>query len=79
MRRRRRIRRGKTPLPGNIGGKFEDAVHTPGQVLFPYSGYSGDRCMPGDWLPRALHAGIAAEVKADLSADAKARSADWVI
>jgi 2,4-dienoyl-CoA reductase-like NADH-dependent reductase (Old Yellow Enzyme family) len=50
----------------SAGGKFEDAVHTPGQVLFPYSGYSGDRCMPGDWLPRALHAGIAAEVKAHL-------------
>jgi 2,4-dienoyl-CoA reductase-like NADH-dependent reductase (Old Yellow Enzyme family) len=50
----------------SAGGKFEDAVHTPGQVLFPYSGYSGDRSMPGDWLPRALHAGIAAEVKAYL-------------
>jgi 2,4-dienoyl-CoA reductase-like NADH-dependent reductase (Old Yellow Enzyme family) len=50
----------------SAGGKFEDAVHTPGQVLFPYSGYSGDRSMPGDWLPRALHAGIAAEVKAHL-------------
>ena len=50
----------------SAGGKFEDAVHTPGQVLFPYSGYSGDRCMPGEWLPRGLHAGIAAEVKAHL-------------
>jgi dimethylglycine catabolism A len=50
----------------SAGGKFEDAVHTPGQVLFPYSGYSGDRSMPGEWLPRALHAGIAAEVKAHL-------------
>jgi 2,4-dienoyl-CoA reductase-like NADH-dependent reductase (Old Yellow Enzyme family) len=52
----------------SAGGKFEDALHTPGQVLFPYSGYSGDRCMPGEWLPRALHAGIAAEVKAHLLA-----------
>jgi len=50
----------------SAGGKFEDAVHTPGQVLYPYNGYSGDRCMPGDWLPRGLHAGIAAEVKAYL-------------
>src|SRR5487761_2607340 len=33
---------------------------------FIKDGYSGDRCMPGDWLPRALHAGIAAEVKAHL-------------
>ena len=52
----------------SAGGKFEDAVHTPGQVLYPYNGYSGDRCMPGDWLPRALHAGIAAEVKGYLVA-----------
>ena len=50
----------------SAGGKFEDALHTPGQVLYPYNGYSGDRCMPGEWLPRALHAGIAAEVKAYL-------------
>ena len=50
----------------SAGGKFEDAVHTPGQVLYPYNGYSGDRCMPGDWLPRALHANIAGEVKSHL-------------
>jgi 2,4-dienoyl-CoA reductase-like NADH-dependent reductase (Old Yellow Enzyme family) len=50
----------------SAGGKFEDAVHTPGQVLYPYNGYSGDRCMPGDWLPNALHANIAGEVKAHL-------------
>ena len=52
----------------SVGGKFEDAVHTPGQVLFPYSGYSGDRCMPGDWLPRSLNANLAAEIKAHLVA-----------
>lgn len=50
----------------SAGGKFEDAVHTPGQVLYPYNGYSGDRCMPGDWLPRGLHASLAAEVKSHL-------------
>jgi len=50
----------------SAGGKFEDAVHTPGQVLYPYNGYSGDRCMPGDWLPRGLHASLAAEVKTHL-------------
>ena len=50
----------------SVGGKFEDAVHVPGQVLFPYSGYSGDRCMPGKWLPRALHINLAAEIKAHL-------------
>lgn len=53
----------------SVGGKFEDAVHTQGQVLFPYSGYSGDRCMPGDWLPRALHTNLAAEIKAHLVAN----------
>lgn len=52
----------------SVGGKFEDAVHTPGQVLFPYSGYSGDRCMPGAWLPRALHVDLAADIKAHLIA-----------
>ncbi len=52
----------------SVGGKFEDAVHTPGQVLFPYSGYSGDRCMPGEWLPRGLHVNLAAEIKAHLVA-----------
>ena len=52
----------------SVGGKFEDAVHTPGQVLFPYSGYSGDRCMPGEWLPRGLHTSLAAEIKAHLVA-----------
>ena len=50
----------------SAGGKFEDAVHTPGQVLYPYNGYSGDRCMPGDWLPRGLHASLAAELKSHL-------------
>ena len=52
----------------SAGGKFEDAAHTPGQVLFPYSGYSGDRAMPGDWLPRGLNVRLAAEVKSFLVA-----------
>lgn len=55
-------------LSMSVGGKFEDAVHTPGQVLFPYSGYSGDRCMPGAWLPRALHADLAGQIRAHLLA-----------
>jgi dimethylglycine catabolism A len=60
---------GASYLSLSAGGKFEDAVHTPGHVLYPYNGYSGDRCMPGDWLPRALHAGLGAEVKAYLLAN----------
>lgn len=50
----------------SVGGKFEDAVHTPGHVVYPYTGYSGDRCMPGDWYPMALHVDLAAQVKAFL-------------
>jgi 2,4-dienoyl-CoA reductase-like NADH-dependent reductase (Old Yellow Enzyme family) len=30
----------------SAGGKFEDAIHKPGEPLYPYTGYSGDRCMP---------------------------------
>ena len=27
----------------SAGGKFEDAIHKEGEVLYPYTGYSGDR------------------------------------
>jgi len=47
----------------SVGGKFEDAVHRPGQPLYPYTGYSGDRCMPGDWYPSLPHAEHAAAIK----------------
>src|SRR5512135_20919 len=47
----------------SIGGKFEDAIHKPGQPLYPYTGYSGDRCMPGDWYPPLPHAEHAAAIK----------------
>lgn len=47
----------------SVGGKFEDAVHREGQPLYPYTGYSGDRCMPGDWYPPLPHAHLAAAVK----------------
>jgi 2,4-dienoyl-CoA reductase-like NADH-dependent reductase (Old Yellow Enzyme family) len=47
----------------SIGGKFEDAIHKPGQPLYPYTGYSGDRCMPGDWYPSLPHAEHAAAIK----------------
>ena len=43
----------------SAGGKFEDARPIPGEPLYPYTGYSGDRCMPGQQLPRRrepLHA-----------------------
>ncbi|MDP2618809.1 MAG: hypothetical protein Q8P46_01305 [Hyphomicrobiales bacterium] len=48
----------------SVGGKFEDAIHKQGEVPYPYTGYSGDRCMPGDWYPPALHAHLGGEIKA---------------
>jgi 2,4-dienoyl-CoA reductase-like NADH-dependent reductase (Old Yellow Enzyme family) len=48
----------------SVGGKFEDAVHTPGHVLHAYSGYSGDRCMPGAKYPPALHLAYAEQIRA---------------
>lgn len=52
----------------SIGGKFEDAVHKAGQPLYPYTGYSGDRCMPGDWYPPLPHAHLAAGIKEYINA-----------
>ncbi|HYM21045.1 MAG TPA: NADH:flavin oxidoreductase [Candidatus Kapabacteria bacterium] len=49
----------------SAGGKFEDAIHKEGEVLYPYTGYSGDRCMPPAEYPDAynLHMGEAARRK----------------
>ncbi|MDP6926090.1 MAG: NADH:flavin oxidoreductase [Rhodospirillales bacterium] len=47
----------------SVGGKFEDAVHTPGEILHGYSGYSGERCMPGDNHPDMLHVHLSEEIK----------------
>ncbi len=47
----------------SVGGKFEDAIHREGQPLYPYTGYSGDRCMPGDWYPELPHAHLAEAIK----------------
>jgi 2,4-dienoyl-CoA reductase-like NADH-dependent reductase (Old Yellow Enzyme family) len=54
---------GAAYLSLSVGGKFEDAIHSPGQVPYPYTGYSGDRCMPGDWYPTVPHAHFSAEIK----------------
>jgi 2,4-dienoyl-CoA reductase-like NADH-dependent reductase (Old Yellow Enzyme family) len=59
---------GAAYLSLSVGGKFEDAVHLPGQVPYPYTGYSGDRCMPGDWYPAVPHAHFSAEIKAFIRA-----------
>jgi len=59
---------GAAYLSLSVGGKFEDALHVAGQVHYPYTGYSGDRCMPGDWYPAVPHAHFSAEIKAFLKA-----------
>ena len=35
----------------SAGGKFEDARVIEGEPLYPYTGYSGDRCMPSSAYP----------------------------
>jgi hypothetical protein len=52
----------------SVGGKFEDAVRKEGHPLYPYTGYSGDRCMPGDWYPAMPHAHLPAAIKAYINA-----------
>jgi 2,4-dienoyl-CoA reductase-like NADH-dependent reductase (Old Yellow Enzyme family) len=59
---------GAAYLSLSVGGKFEDAIHVPGQVPYPYTGYSGDRCMPGDWYPAVPHAHFSAEIKSFIRA-----------
>ena len=52
----------------SAGGKFEDARPVEGEPLYPYTGYSGDRCMPGSnypdganlYMPQAVRAGLRA-------------------
>jgi len=51
----------------SVGGKFEDAVHREGQPLYPYTGYSGDRCMPGTNYPPLPHAHLPAGIKSFLN------------
>ena len=50
-------------ISASIGGKFEDAVHSAGQPPYPYTGYSGDRCMPGVWYPALTNADSTAAIK----------------
>lgn len=47
----------------SAGGKFEDAVPKPGEPLYPYTGYSGERCMPGDQYPDAANLYLAETIK----------------
>ena len=48
----------------SAGGKFEDARPIEGEPLYPYTGYSGDRCMPGSQYPDGTNLYIAEAVRA---------------
>jgi 2,4-dienoyl-CoA reductase-like NADH-dependent reductase (Old Yellow Enzyme family) len=52
----------------SAGGKFEDARHIPGEPLYPYTGYSGDRCMPGASYPDGANLYIPEAVRAAVRA-----------
>ncbi len=52
----------------SAGGKFEDARVIEGEPLYPYTGYSGDRCMPGSAYPDGTNLYIPDAVRAALRA-----------
>jgi len=52
----------------SAGGKFEDARVIEGEPLYPYTGYSGDRCMPGAAYPDGANLHIPESVRAALRA-----------
>jgi len=52
----------------SAGGKFEDARPIPGEPLYPYTGYSGDRCMPGSNYPDGANLSMPEAVRAGLRA-----------
>lgn len=47
----------------SAGGKFEDAQPRPGEPLYPYTGYSGERTMPGANHPDGANLPMVAAVK----------------
>ncbi len=57
-------RAGADYLSLSAGGKFEDARVIPNEPLYPYTGYSGDRCMPGAQYPDGPHVAAAEAVRA---------------
>jgi len=52
----------------SVGGKFEDAVYHEGRPLYPYTGYSGDRCMPGALYPALPHIEYPTQIRSYLRA-----------
>jgi len=64
----RMARLGVDYLSISAGGKFEDAIHKPGEPLYPYTGYSGDRCMPPAGYQDGYNSYLAAGIRAHLRA-----------
>ena len=56
-------REGAHYLSISAGGKFEDALKKPGVPVYPYTGYSGDRCMPGKSYPDSFNLYLGEGVK----------------
>lgn len=52
----------------SAGGKFEDALPREGEPLYPYTGYSGERTMPGATYPDGANLYMAEGIKAYLRA-----------
>lgn len=52
----------------SAGGKFEDHLPRQGQPPYPYTGYSGDRCMPSHEYPDGMNLYMPAAVKGHLAA-----------
>ena len=52
----------------SVGGKFEDAIKQDGLPPYPYTGYSGERCMPGASFPKMPHIQYAASIKEMINA-----------
>jgi 2,4-dienoyl-CoA reductase-like NADH-dependent reductase (Old Yellow Enzyme family) len=64
----RLARAGADYISLSAGGKFEDARPVPGEPLYPYTGYSGDRCMPGSQYPDGANLSMPEAVRAGLRA-----------
>jgi dimethylglycine catabolism A len=59
-------RAGSEYISLSAGGKFEDARVIEGEPLYPYTGYSGDRCMPSNAYPDGANLYIPEAVRASL-------------
>jgi len=51
----------------SAGGKFEDAIPRHREALDPYTGYSGSRTMPPNWMPEKVNVYLASDIKRTLT------------